>query len=182
MLLTPARPQSLGLRIALIAYAPPSSMPRLCTRQGAHAFNQTLSFNTSSVTSMDYLFWVRLRACPCHPPTSRAHAARHLGHRPHALPSPGPPAALSACLPLDSAGRASVQPAAELRHVPRHDHVLHVSGAAPRLPVPPTHQSGPRRASLRPSRPRPSVSRPARRPLSLPSFGLGRARPRLTSR
>ena len=32
-----------------------------------------------------------LRACPCHPLTSRAHAARHLGHRPNGLPSPGPP-------------------------------------------------------------------------------------------
>ena len=59
MLLTPARPQSLGLQIALIAYAPPSSMPRLWTRQNARAFNQPLSFDTSSVTSMQYMFEVR---------------------------------------------------------------------------------------------------------------------------
>ena len=108
---------------------PPASWPAcrpliyafpLDSRQEADAFNQPLTFDTSSVTSMRYMFEVRSCACPCHPLTSRGHAARHLGHRPHALPSPGPPAALSACPLLDSAVRASVQPAAEHRHVQRH--------------------------------------------------------------
>ena len=118
-----------------------------------------------------------LRACPCHPLTSRAHAARHLGHR-----SPGPPAALSACLPLDSAGRVRVQPAADLRHFQRHEHAVHVCGAAPRLPMPPAHQSVPRCTSLRPPPPRPPASWPACRPFSLPSFGFGSTRMRSTSR
>ena len=55
----------------LLARLPPPQSASLCTRQNADAFNQSLSFNTSSVTSMRYMFWVRLRACPCHPLTSR---------------------------------------------------------------------------------------------------------------
>ena len=39
-------------------------MPRLWTRQGASKFNQLLTFDTSSVTSMRYMFAVRLRTCP----------------------------------------------------------------------------------------------------------------------
>ena len=34
-------------------------MPRLWTRQGASKFNQLLTFDTSSVTSMRYMFSVR---------------------------------------------------------------------------------------------------------------------------
>ena len=64
MLLTPARPQSLGLQIAPIAYAPPSSVPCLWTRQKAQAFNQPLSFDTSSVTTMQNMFYVR--SAPAH--------------------------------------------------------------------------------------------------------------------
>ena len=64
MLLTPARPQSLGLQIALTAYAPLIYALPLDSRQDADAFNQPLSFDTSSVTSMRYMFQVRLRACP----------------------------------------------------------------------------------------------------------------------
>ena len=60
-----------------------------------------------------------------------------LGHRPHALPSPGPPAALSACLPLDLAGHECVQPAVDVRHVQRHYHGLHVSGALRACPCHP---------------------------------------------
>ena len=39
-------------------------MPSLWTRQDAYAFNQPLSFDTSSVTSMQYMFQVWLRTCP----------------------------------------------------------------------------------------------------------------------
>ena len=49
------------------------------------------------------MFQVRSCACPCHPLTSRAHAARHLGSRTHALPSPGPAyRPLIYAFPLDS--------------------------------------------------------------------------------
>ena len=87
---------------------------------------------------------------------------RHLQRHRHAVHVSGalracplrPPASWPACrpliyaFPLDSAGSGCVQPAAELRHLQRPEHAVHVSGAAPRLPMPPTHQSGPRRASL----------------------------------
>ena len=42
---------------------------------------------------------------------------------------------LRLCLPLDSAEHASVQPVAEFQHFQRHKHRLHVSGAAPRMPL-----------------------------------------------
>ena len=47
-----------------LARLPPSQHASLCTRQGASAFNQPLTFDTSSVTSMRYMFAVRLRTCP----------------------------------------------------------------------------------------------------------------------
>ena len=37
----------------------PASHARLSTRQGAWAFNQPLSFDTSNVTNMGYMFAVR---------------------------------------------------------------------------------------------------------------------------
>jgi len=128
-----------------------------------------------------------LRACPCHPLPSRAHAARHLGHRTHALPSPGPPAALSACLPLDSAERASVQPAAELRHLQRHDHGVHVFGALRACPCHPlpSRAHAARHLGRRPNGlPSPG---PPYRAHAMPTFALGRTprgliRPRSTSR
>ena len=41
-------------------------------RQGASAFNQPLSFNTSSVTDMSYMFGVRSSPCPVPPVCDRA--------------------------------------------------------------------------------------------------------------
>jgi hypothetical protein len=38
---------------------PPYRMPSFSTRQRTSAFNQPLSFNTSKVTNMNYMFWVR---------------------------------------------------------------------------------------------------------------------------
>mgnify|MGYP004176786809 CR=1 FL=1 len=40
----------------------PASHARLSTRQGASAFNQPLSFDTSSVTTMNGMFYVRSAA------------------------------------------------------------------------------------------------------------------------
>ena len=42
----------------------PSQHASLWTRQNARAFNQPLTFDASSVTSMRYMFQVRLRTCP----------------------------------------------------------------------------------------------------------------------
>ena len=42
----------------------PASHAPLCTRQGAYAFNQPLTFNTSSVTYMQNMFQVRLPIRP----------------------------------------------------------------------------------------------------------------------
>ena len=42
----------------------PASYPLLSTRQGASAFNQPLSFDTSSVTDMQGMFEVRSSPCP----------------------------------------------------------------------------------------------------------------------
>jgi hypothetical protein len=102
-----------------LAPLPPASHALPSTRQRASAFNQPLSFDTSSVTDMRSMFGVR--------------SARALG--PQALsraffpcmplvvppPHPGPsrlPARTSppriACPPFDSAVRVGLQPAAEL--------------------------------------------------------------------
>ena len=45
---------------------PPASYARLMTRQGAWSFNQPLRFDTSSVTDMSGMFWVR--SAPARPP------------------------------------------------------------------------------------------------------------------
>ena len=45
--------------------------------------------------------------------------------------------------PCDSAGRLGVQPAAEPRHVPRHEHALHVYGAPPARAIWPQSPLGP---------------------------------------
>eukprot|EP00964_Phaeocystis_antarctica_P038133 scaffold21831_cov48-Phaeocystis_antarctica.AAC.1 len=109
--------------------------PSFDSRQSAKAFNQPLSFDTSSVTDMAYMFRVRSSPCPAlnlqsSPPLHAActAVARHL--RPpglHLAPHRTPPFRLSAV-------RVGVQPAAELRHLQRHRHGLHVPGAL--LPVP----------------------------------------------
>ena len=72
--------------------------------------------------------------------------------------------ALMVCLPLDSAVGDVVQPAAESRHVQSHEHGVHVSGAAPRVPLPPTRQSGPPCTLVEMPLPRPSVCWPSMSP------------------
>jgi hypothetical protein len=49
-------------------------------------------------------------------------------HRPSRLPARTSPPRI-ACPPFDSAARVGLQPAAELRHLQRHDHGRHVPGA-----------------------------------------------------
>ena len=94
----------------------PASHTRLSTRQDASAFNQPLSFDTSKVTNMDRMFYVRSaramaptalrQAIPVHAACA-AVAPRPL--TPHRMPPP-----------FDSAGRVGVQSAAQLRHVQGH--------------------------------------------------------------
>eukprot|EP00964_Phaeocystis_antarctica_P074116 scaffold45525_cov21-Phaeocystis_antarctica.AAC.1 len=82
-----------------------------------------------------------------------------------------------------SAARAGVQPAAELRHLQRHDHARHVPGSL--LPVPcPIFavEPSPARCVHR-GRPLLPASRPAPRPAAhAPRSTLGSPRRRSTSR
>ena len=101
----------------------------LCLRtpQDTGRFNQPLSFDTSSVTDMSYMFKVRSHPRMCRatgaqsgfPHTCRVHRARPRVRSPHA--------------PLfdDSAGCPVVQFTAEPRHVQRHGHEPHVLRALP---------------------------------------------------
>ena len=71
----------------------PASYALLSTRQGATAFNQPLSFDTSSVTDMSYMFYVRSAHALAHPaftagPSRRAYrSCAAAGQR---LPASGP--------------------------------------------------------------------------------------------
>ena len=78
----------------------------LSTRQSASSFNQPLSLDTSSVTTMYVMFAVRSPARCLH---GRRRPSRVSAHTSHLAPL--------VCLPFDSAGRVFVQPAAEPRHV-----------------------------------------------------------------
>eukprot|EP00964_Phaeocystis_antarctica_P092873 scaffold59814_cov56-Phaeocystis_antarctica.AAC.1 len=125
--------QSSPLPCALLAPRSPAASRPPCTprprtvcppfdsRQNARAFNQPLSFDTSSVTSMQSIRASSLHAaCPA--------VARR-------LPPPGPHLAPHRMPSLRlSAVRVGVQPAAELRHLQRHEHAADVHGAL--LPVP----------------------------------------------
>ena len=80
--------------------------PFCCARQGASVFNQPLSFDTSSVTAMKYMFHVRsgrallapksswVLACTLHMRLSPARCVCR-----HTLPSPDPHHARLVCLP-----------------------------------------------------------------------------------
>jgi len=175
---TPGPPAS-----RLLHLSPPASHALPSTRQEASAFNQPLSFNTSSVTDMSSMFWVRsARALgpqalsrafsPCMPLVCRHH-------------TPGPPASRLAplppriaCPPSDSAVGDGLQPAAELRHLQRHRHELHVLRALRACPWPPSLESGlfpVHAACVPPPHHRPSRL-PARTPLPphrMPSLRLG---------
>ena len=166
-----------------------ASYALLSTRQGASAFNQPLSFDTSSVTTMHRMFAVRSAhaLAPQHsqPDPLAVHAARALPPA-HALP---PPSAQNspriAHPPFDSAGCDGVQPAAQLRHVQRHGHEPHVPRALRACPSPPASTAGPSPHACRsyaaagqcPPAPGPHLARHR-----TPSFRLGRSRGRSTSR
>ena len=131
---------------------PPSSYALLSTRQSASAFNQPLSLDTSSVTTMKWMFKVRSArshaklASPLHTvvpplrPTSLHKSRPPISRGPHlscTLLAPSPPTSsnlqahipLTVCPPFDSAESVGIQPAAELRHVERHKYGRDVSRA-----------------------------------------------------
>ena len=96
------------------------------TPQGASAFNQPLSFDTSKVTTMNRMFHVRPRVCPV--PNEQSDLS--LAHTNcTATAHPNPSSARFVCQPFDLVGSVGVQPAAEPRHVQRHKHRNHVFGA-----------------------------------------------------
>ena len=101
-------------RRPLVSWPAPRPAPcaLLSARQDAREFNQPLTFNTSSVTDMSWMFYVRPQHAPC---ALLSPQYEHL--IPHRMPS----------VRL-SAGRVGVQSAAELRHVQRHRYKLHVLG------------------------------------------------------
>ena len=106
----------------------PASHAFLPTWQDASAFNQPLSFDTSSVTDMTGMFAVRSTralapslqlyfswAFPVH-----AACAAATSRNPRL---PAHTSSRIACPPSDLAGRVGVQPAPELRHLQPHEHV-----------------------------------------------------------
>jgi len=161
----------------------------LSPRQSATAFNQPLSWDTSSVTRMDCMFQVRSARAPA----STLNSWVLCLHPAWAAAAPTPsrlPARLSPlflCLPFRLAAvRVRVQPATELQHLQRHAHGLHVSRAlracpcqpppqfwvlflhpALRRPLPAASTLGSSACTLLapPPPPRPPASMPACRPL-----------------
>jgi hypothetical protein len=93
-------------------------------------------WDTSNVTDMRFMFYVRSTralgpqalswAIPVHASCVPPPPYHHPG--PSRLPARTSPPRI-ACPPLDSAARVGLQPAAELRHLQRHDHARHVPGA-----------------------------------------------------
>ena len=75
----------------LPASMPPAPCARLMTRQRAKAFNELLSFDTSSVTDMKQMFYVR--SAPAPPPATHPSPLLHAS-------APRPRASLLACRPL----------------------------------------------------------------------------------
>ena len=87
----------------------------------ASSFNQPVNFDTSSVTNMYGMFYVRSPRVPCPNPSSQVSAcaplAAPLRHVLASAPSGPHLAPHRTCPPYDSAGGGKVQPAADLRHV-----------------------------------------------------------------
>ena len=106
---------------------------------------------------------------PSQPGPLAVHATRALPAA-HVLPHPArTPRSASHGPPFDSAVRGGVQPAAELRHVQRHGHELHVQRALRACPSPPSLHSRallPCMPPVRCRRPTSSRPRPTPRPAS----------------
>ena len=132
--------------VARVAYLPHRSftgsfIPAACfqTWQNALDFNQSLSFDTSSVRDMGWMFGVRsacLASCPLQLPTFPP-SAHCLGFCPMLSCVPGQYLARTdkqyhlvvLILPFGSVGRVGVRSTAETRRIQRHIHGRNVSGA-----------------------------------------------------
>eukprot|EP00964_Phaeocystis_antarctica_P052428 scaffold30701_cov45-Phaeocystis_antarctica.AAC.1 len=116
--------------------SPRTACPSFDSRQYALAFNQPLTFDTSSVTNMDWMFDVHSSPCPVPQFAVAPCPARRVrrSRPPPAAPRPSYLAPHRMPFFRLSAARAGVQPAAELRHLQRHKHERHVLRAL--LPVP----------------------------------------------
>ena len=164
-------------RPRLLAPSPRTVCPPFGSRQSASAFNQPLSFDTSSVTDMQQMF--RVRSTPVLPPIcSRASTAHWTPSPPSTGPHPRPAHHMPSV--RLSAGRVvvGVQPAAGLRHVQRHEHALHVRGALHACSVPNLQSS--LHCTL--DAVTPSAGPHPRPAPYAPLSALGRARRRSTSR
>eukprot|EP00964_Phaeocystis_antarctica_P164088 scaffold141506_cov51-Phaeocystis_antarctica.AAC.2 len=98
--------------------SPRTACPPFDPRQYVTALNQPLSFDTSSVTNMGYMF--RVRSSPCPAPNLQSSPALHAACPAVAcrLPPPGPHLAPYRMPSVRlSAGRVGVQPATELRYL-----------------------------------------------------------------
>jgi len=145
---------------------PPRTVCPACDpRQHAVAFNHPLSWDTSRVTNMRSMFYVRSSPRALHPQPSQSRPHTHTCTRRLHRDRTPPPAASHLPRPVarhrvpclrPSAERAGLQPAAELGHLPRHGHVLHVFRAL----LPCTHCALPRPAAS---------SRLSRRPAASPA-------------
>ena len=121
-------------RFTRAALAPHCMPALLSTRQQAYAFNQPLSLDTSSVTDMSQMFFVRPAYTALRPgygptpqapvrPSPACYLRRHRPTRPPCLLAHTRPTHASpriAYPPSDPAGSGCVQPAAELRRFQHH--------------------------------------------------------------
>eukprot|EP00964_Phaeocystis_antarctica_P018814 scaffold10360_cov81-Phaeocystis_antarctica.AAC.2 len=99
-----SRPPPCRLSPYLSPHPTPPCMTSLATRQKATKFNQPLNIDTSSVTSMEAMFLVRVLA----PTSSRAASLRAASSTtaPTALSPPRPPLTLLRMSSLATRGRA----------------------------------------------------------------------------
>ena len=126
-------------------------MPSLLAGQGASTFNQPLSFNTASVTTMAGMFRVCSARAPHPLVTLWTLACTLLTRQPaHTLGPPSTHAANLECPPFGWAERGRVQPAAELQRGQRHHHGVHVLCPLHPLPPPAPLPSAPAPASSSP--------------------------------
>ena len=154
----------------------------LSTRQYAPAFNQPLSFDTSSVTTMYQMFEVRsARALPSNSTVGSSQHAACAAAAPTPSRLPACMSPLFLCFPFDSAGSVGVQPAAKLRHVQRHRHAKDVSGALRAGPARSLYSGLPQQCCLRRTQALPPPGLHVA-PLPMLPFRLGRAPRRSTSR
>eukprot|EP00964_Phaeocystis_antarctica_P045733 scaffold26342_cov63-Phaeocystis_antarctica.AAC.1 len=161
--------------------SPRTACPSFVSRQNTRAFNQPLSFDTSSVTDMGYIFKVRYSPCPA--PNLQSRPPLHTGRRRPCLLARSLAPHRMAPFQL-SAARVGVQPAAELRYLQRHNRVPDVFRALlPACPAPNLQLRPLLHAACAAVVRRPPVSRAAPRhaPCALLTT-LGRMHGRSTSR